>query len=164
MFSRIRKAGEDFTLNGLTSFVSKYLARPDTSAEANKEFGGVAGLAGGNLLRAVGIIGAGIAVITLLASPVGLATAGTLLAGAAFGTAGVFGQGMIDGGDKATNLVSGAREVRGEIFGDALADLKSWSNKKLGTTFGVAASRDATVEQLQPAVQPVVVKQPEQKL
>jgi len=82
---------------------------------------------------------------------------GTLMEFIAVGSA-------IDGGDKATNLVSGAREVRGEIFGDALADLKSWSNRKLGTKFGLAASRDAKLEQLQPAVQPVVVKQPEQKL
>lgn len=156
MFNKIRKAGEDFTLNGLTSFVSKYLSKPEASAEANKEFAGVTGLAGGNLLRAVGIIGTVITIASLIASPVGLATVGTLVVGAAFGTAGVFGQGMIDGGDKATNLVSGAREVRGEIFGGALADLKSWSNKRLGTTFGLAASRDA---QVQPAVQPVVTQQ-----
>ena len=164
MFNKIRKAGENFTLDNLTSYVADYLAKPGATAEDNKQFGGVAGLAVGNLLRAVGIIGTGLAVVTVLASPVGLATVGTLVVGAAFGTAGVFGQGMIDGGDKATNLVSGAREVRGEMFGDALNDLKSWSNKKLGTTFGLAASRDAQVEQLQPAVQPVVVKQPEQKL
>ncbi len=156
MFNKIRKAGEDFTLNGLTSFVSKYLSKPEASTEQNKEFAGVTGLAGGNLLRAVGIIGTGIAVVSLLATPVGLATVGTLALGTAFGAAGLFGQGMIDGGDKATNLVSGAREVRGEIFGDALADLKSWSNKKLGTKFGLAASRDA---QVQPAVQPVVTQQ-----
>jgi hypothetical protein len=164
MFNKIRKAGEDFTLNSLTSYVADYLAKPGATAEDNKQFGGVAGLALGNLLRAVGIIGAGLTVVTLLASPVGLATVGTLAFGAAFGAAGVFGQGMVDGGDKATNFVTGAREMRGEIFGDALGDLKSWSNKKLGTKFGLAASRDAQVEQLQPAAQPVVVKQPEQKL
>ena len=156
MFNKIRKAGEDFTLNGLTSFVSQYLSKPEATAEANKEFGGVTGLAGGNLLRAIGTFGAGFTVITALVSPVGLAMVGTLALATAFGAVGLFGQGMIDGGDKATNLVSGAREVRGEIFGGALADLKSWSNKRLGTTFGLAASRDA---QVQPAVQPVVTQQ-----
>lgn len=164
MFNKIRKAGENFTLDSLTSYVADYLAKPGTTAEDNKQFGGVAGLALGNLLRAVGIIGTGLAVVSVLASPVGVATLGTLAFGGAFAAAGVFGQGMVDGGDKATNFVSGAREVRGEIFGDALADLKSWSNKKLGTKFGLAASREVKVEQLQPAVQPVVVKQPEQKL
>lgn len=164
MFKQIRKAGEDFTLTSLTSFVADYLAKPGATAEDNRQFGGVAGLGLGSVLRTVGIVGTGLAAVTLLVSPVGLATVGTLAFGAAFGAAGVFGQGMIDGGDKATNLVSGAREMRGEIFGDALADLKSWSNKKLGTTFGLAASRDAQVEQVQPAVQPVLVKQPEQKL
>ncbi len=156
MFNKIRKAGEDFTLNSLTSYVADYFSKPEATAEDNKQFGGVAGLAVGNLMRAVGIIGAGLAVVTVLVSPVGLATVGTLAFGAAFGAAGVFGQGMVDGGDKATNLVSGAREVRGEIFGDALTELKSWSNKRLGTTFGLAASRDA---QVQPAVQPVVTQQ-----
>jgi len=163
MFKQIRKAGEEFTVNTLTNWVSKFSAAKNAPAEDRQAAAGVAGLAAGGLLQSVGMIGTAFAVVAAVVNPVGLATLGTLVVASAFGATAIFGKGMIDGGDRSTGLVSLSKGLKSELWSDVRQSLKAWSGAKLGPVFS-RASKPADKTQL--AVQPVVMPQqtPQNKL
>lgn len=129
MLKKIYQAGFSFA----EKVLPKALADRNFSDDDNRAATGAAGLAIGNVLQTVGLVGVGFALLAAVATglgPAGLSVAAFLSLGC-FGTAmagvGIFGKGMVDGGDKLCGIVTLGRELRKSIVTEIWKDLRGRS-------------------------------------